>query len=835
MPTAMPTALQTPHERRLADFALGKSDPRRTAHPRLFALIDRFDGRPPCIDIERARLFTESMRTTEGQPLVVRWAKALHHIAERVTVYVDDDQLLAGRCGTDKGRYGILYPELDGDFLGETLVALAENNTAPIVMDPADLHIIMDEIAPYWKGKTYHEALNKAIPEALRPLVYNDPDGFTSRYLVHETSSLRASLQWVPDYEKVLSRGMLAIRDDIVHELDALNPDSPAHTLHRRPFLEAALLTCNAFMLWAQRHTALAREKAATEADPIRRASLLHMAEHAGHVPAHPARTFHEALQAQWFVQAFSRLEQRTGTIVSNGRMDQYLYRYYRADMDAGRLTRETALELLGCLWAHIAQFVDLAISPGTRESCEGYAHWEAVTIGGQTRNGRDATNELTYLLLESKRNCPLHYPELAVRLHLHTPDRLLHAVAESIKDGQGYPKLFNDEEIVPLRVAKGVSCADALDYAVSGCASVRMPNRDTFTSGCTQINLPAALEMTLFNGRMLTHGDVLLGVETGNPENIATWEHFFAAYLRQQTCLQRAAFVIQGIINPLRARHFAAPFLSTLHDLCLDACMDLHTDQPIPGGFDSAFFDLMGFGTVIDALSAIKHCVYETRSVPMPELIAAVRDNFVGHETALARLSNAPRYGNNNRAADDIGLAIEAAAQAYSRRYAPEMGVFMDVRSISVTANVPFGKGVAASAHGRQAGKPLSDGTSACQGADTEGPTGVLLSNFNTKNYGNREREGRLLNLKLTPASVGGEAGTERLMALLRTFRDLRLWHVQFNVLNQETLLAAQRDPDQYRGLIVRIAGYSAYFTDLSRDLQDDLIARTPHDCGWC
>ena len=241
----------------------------------------------------------------------------------------------------------------------------------------------------------------------------------------------------------------------------------------------------------------------------------------------------------------------------------------------------------------------------------------------------------------------------------------------------------------------------------------------------------------------------------------------------------------------------------------------------------------MMGFATAIDSLAAIRRTVYDDKSLTMAGLVAALRDDFVGHEAVRELLCAAPRYGNNDMYADGIGREMERAAQEFSRRYARELGVMMDVRSISVTANVPFGKVLGASANGRRAGMPVSDGTSASQGADSHGPAAVLLSNFNTKNYDNKEREGRLLNIKFTPRSVAGEEGTRRLMAFLRSFCDLRLWHVQFNVINRETLIEAQRTPDLYRGLIVRIAGYSAYFVDLSRDLQNDLIARTSHD-AW-
>jgi formate C-acetyltransferase len=818
----------SPHEQRIRDRIEGKQDRFRGSHARAFAILDGFEGATPKIDVERALYFTQSFRQTEGQPLVLRWAKALSHIAQNITVRIDEHQLLAGRIG-QPGRYGILYPELDGDFLDRAVADLPHRSGAPFKISEADAKIVIEQIAPYWKGKTYHEALNAALPPDLHKLTYDDAEGLVSRFIVNETSSFRSSIQWVHDYEKVLKRGFGDIRREAQERLAALDPLSPRDEVEKKPFFEAVVIVSEAIVHWARRHAAVARELALSEAHEARRRQLLTQAEICERMPEHPARTFHEAVQSQWFTQMFSRLEQKTGTIISNGRMDQYLYPYYRADIDNGTLTEERALELIECMWVGMAQFIDLYISPTGGAFNEGYAHWEAVTIGGQTREGRDATNPLTHLFLKSKREFPLHYPDLAARIHSRSPQAFLWDVAETIKEGSGFPKLINDEEVVPLYVSKGATFAEAYDYAVSGCAEARMPNRDTYTSGGAYVNFAAALEMTLFNGRMLKFGEQVLGLETGDPRDFRSWDDLWQAYKKQQLLFCKAAFTQQHIVCTLRARHFAQPMGSALHDLCMKHALDLHTPQ-IPEGINLGYFECIGFGTVVDSLAAMKKLVFEEKKVSMAELIEALKTDFKGKEPLRRLLKSAPCYGNNDAYADEIAKDIDRVFLEYTAKYSQELGIHNDIRYVPFTSHVPFGKVVSATPNGRKAFSPLSDGSSASQGADLNGPTAVLLSNYETKNYGYRERAARLLNIKFTPKCVEGDDGTRKLISFIRAFCDLKLWHVQFNVVNRETLLAAQQDPDKYRSLIVRIAGYSAYFVDLSPDLQNDLIARSGH-----
>ena len=823
-------ACRSPQEERLQDSIEGKENRFRKTHARVFRLLERFAGQKPRIDIERAYYFTQSMKETEGQPLVLRWAKALKHIAENISIYVQDDQLLLGRAGCD-GRYGILYPELDGDFLDIAVRDLPTRATSPATITPEDAKTVIEEIAPYWKGKTYHEALNAALPPEVHKLTYDDPQGLISRFIVNETSSFRSSIQWVHDYDKILKRGFNGIKKEAQEKLAALDPYSPKEDREKRPFLEAVIIVCDAIVHWAKRHAKLAREMAEKEKDPQRKAELLRMAENAEHVPGEPARDFWEACQSQWFTQMFSRLEQKTGTTISNGRMDQYFYPFYKKDKEAGKLTDKEAMELLECMWVGMAEFIDMYISPTGGAFNEGYAHWEAVTVGGQTPDGRDASNDLTHLILKSKREFPLHYPDLAARIHSRAPERYLWDVAETIKDGTGFPKLINDEEVVPLYVSKGATFEEALDYAVSGCTEARMPNRDTYTSGGAYINFAAAVEMVLRNGRMKKYGDQLLGVETGDPRDFKTWEEFWNAYVQQHLLFLKTAFTQQYIINKLRAQHFAQPMGSAMHDLCMKHCIDLHQEQ-IPEGINLGYFEYMGLGTVIDSLAAVKKLVFEEKKITMDELIKAIDANFEGYEDVQALLRSAPCYGNNDPYADAIGKEIDRISVEYGGKYAmKDLGMHNDVRYVPFTSHVPFGKVVSATPNGRTDGFPLSDGSSASHGADVNGPTAVLLSNYNTKNMGMRDRAARMLNIKFTPKCLEGDDGTEKLVSFIRTFCDLKLWHVQFNVLNRDTLVAAQKDPDKYRNLIVRIAGYSAYFVDLSPDLQNDLIARTEHE----
>ncbi len=799
------------------------------SRPRLERIYYGFCDEKSVVDVQRARFFTESFRETEGQPLTLRWAKALYHIAEHIDVYIEEDQLIVGRVGRP-GKYGLIYPELDGCFLKQFIGQARDRAESPFDISSQDIGIIEEEIAPYWKGKTYYEDLSLSLPDDVLKVTYDPKDRFSSRYIVNESSAWRSALQWVHDYKKGITCGFNGIREEALKEISLLNDMDPRDSIDKKAFYDAVIITCDAIVLWAHRHSLKASEMAEKEHDPKRKAELLEIARIADKVPAQPAETFYEALQSQYFMQMFSRIEQKTGATISNGRMDQYLWPYYEKDVKEGRIDPSGAKELLSCVWLGMAQYQDLYISPAGVKFNEGYAHWEAVTIGGCDANGEDATNELSYLMLENKREFPLNYPDLAARIHLGTPERFLREVSETIKEGSGFPKLLNDEEIIPGLIAHGATYADARDYAVSGCTEVRMPNLDTFTTACPWINLGAVVELTLRNGRMKAYGDELLTVESGDPKSFTSYEDLERAFFIQEEYILKLAFKQQYIANRLHAKHFASPFGSSLHRLCMKNGQDLHSEH-IDGGVEIGFFDFIGYGTAADSLAALKKTVYDEKILSMEEVLGALEKDFLGEEAIRQRLLHAPKYGNDDAYVDEIAKRIDRFGVEFGEKYSEKLGVQMDLRYVSQSSNVPFGSVVSATPNGRRAQTALSDGASASQGVDEKGPTAVVLSNFRTKNSDLKNRASRLLNIKMSPAGVEGESGTQRLTAFIRAWRDLRLWHLQFNIINQETLLDAQKNPELYRGLLVRVAGYSAYFVQLSPSLQDDIIRRTGHE----
>lgn len=794
---------------------------------RIARIYNQFKLAPSVVDVQRARYFTESFRETEGQPLILRWAKALYKVAEKLDVYIDDGQLLAGRGGKP-GKYGLIYPELDGCFLKSFVKQARTRDESPFEIEEADIAVLEDEIYPYWKGKTYYEDLAASLPDDILKLTFEPEDAFTSRFIVNETSSMRSALQWVHDYKKGLTLGFQAIGDDARRKLDQLE-DRGQDGSDAAAFQEAIATVSDAIILFARRHSEKAWELAKTEKDPARRRELSEIAEICAKVPRYPAESFREAVQSQWFMQLFSRFEQKTGSTISNGRMDQYLYPYYKKDAEAGKIDRDGAKELLQCLWLAMAQYVDLYVSPAGVKFNEGYAHWEAVTIGGVDPQGRDAVNELTILFLEDKREFPLNYPDLAARVHKDSPEEYLEEIAKTIAEGTGFPKLINDEEVIPNMIAKGADPAEARDYAVSGCTEARMPNRDTYTSPCPYVNLGAAVELTLNNGRIPRCGDELLTMETGDPGDFKTWEEFEEAFFTQEKYLIEVAFRQQAIVNRIRERHFAAPLGSSLHALCIAEQKDLHSAR-IPGGIDIGYFDLIGYGTAADSLAAIKKNVYEEKYFSIEELKAALAADFEGAEPLRQRLLRAPKYGNDDAYADSIALKIDGVASREAKKNQEATGVWQDLRYVPVTSHIPFGKVTGALPNGRRAHAALSDGSSAAQGADRKGPTCVLLSNYHTKHEAIANHASRLLNIKLSPATVAGDEGLDKIVAFIRSWCALKLWHLQFNIINRETLLAAKAHPEDYRSLLVRVAGYSAYFVELTDELQNDIIARTEH-----
>lgn len=785
---------------------------------------------PPRVALDRAVAFTESFRETENEPLVVRWAKALKHYAEKAPIAIFSDELIVGRPNTWLGPWGIVYPELDADVMpaGVNMFRKNKGKTGEVVVTEDDKKIIDEVLTPYWAGKDYASNFPKALPEDTRFMLYG-PDRkntILQTIVIISSSTARHSQNWTPDFSKILNRGVKGIREEAQARLAALT--EPRDLAFKKPFLDAVIMTCDAMTIWSRRYAKLATELAAVEKDPARRRELMEIAEVCDWVPENPARNFREALQAQWWGQMFNRIEQ-TSSSMGQGRWDQYLWPFYQKDMAEGRITRESAIELLHCVWLQMAQCVEIKLNPIAAAGTEGFSKFEDICLGGQTSEGLDATNELTYLILESTRALQITCPEPCVRIHANTPTRLLHYVAELIKDGKGFPKLLNDEMVIPFYLANGATLKEALDWSISGCCENRLINRETNVTGNGGINYGCLVEMTFRNGKLKVFKDLQFGLQTGDPRSWTSYDDVWKAFCAQLDHLAKHVLLQQHIALRIKPKYFAAPATSMLHDLAMDQCRDLHSHgEYFPGAIDHSCFEAIGKATAVDSLAAVKHLIFDTRKLTWDQLLTAMEDDWKGHEAVRQMCLRAPKYGNGIEWVDKIGFDIESHILEFLHNHPKPHDQAFLLRQIPITYHVPMGKVTWATPNGRMAHEYLSEGISSSHGMDMKGPTVALTSIARARNLSYREKGGDLLNMKFSPANIAGEEGTQRLMQLIRAWSSLKHWHIQFNVLNRETLLAAQKDPQKYQNLIVRIAGYSAYFIDLSPAQQSEIIART-------
>ncbi len=790
---------------------------------------------PPRVSLDRAKLFTESFKETEGQPLVLRWAKALKWFAEKVPVAIFDDELIVGRPNTWLGRWAIVYPELDGSIMpaGVEMFKKLKGKVGEVVVTPDDEKIIDTVLTPYWAGKDFATNFFLSLPEDTRFMLLG-PDKknlLLWTCVVTATSPSRHSQNWTPDFTKILRRGVKGIREEAQAKLAALT--EPRDVVAGRPFLEAVVLACDVMTAWSRRYAAFARELAAKTNQTRRKKELEEIAEVCDWVPENPARTLREAIQSQWWCQLFNRIEQ-TSSAMGQGRMDQYLWPYYSRDLAEGRITKEGAMELLHCLWLQMSQVTEIKLNPVAAAGTEGFSQFSDVCVGGQTSDGLDATNDLSYLILESMRGLQITSPDPCVRIHANTPDRFLHHVVECIKDGKGYPKVLNDEDVIPFYLANGATMKEALDWNISGCCENRLPNREANVTAGGCVNYGILTEMTFRNGRCKVLKDIQFGVQTGDPRTWTSFDQVWKAFCTQLEHCARHVFIQQYVAMQLKPRFFAAPQTSMVHDLAMSECRDLHTHgQHFKGAIQHCTFEGIGKATAIDSLAAVKHLIFDTKKLTWDQLLTAMEADWDGHEAVRQMCLNAPKYGNGIEWVDAIGFDIETAVLDVLHRHTEATGDVFLLRQIPVTFHVPLGRVTWATPNGRKATEYLAEGISASHGMDVKGPTVSLISMARGRNRSFAEKGGDLINMKFSPQNVAGEEGTRRLMQIIRTWCNLKHWHVQFNILNRATLLAAQKDPEKYRNLIVRIAGYSAYFVDLSPMQQGEIIARTEEHLG--
>ncbi len=777
------------------------------AGDRVDRLRERFLSGRREVCVERARYLTESYRRTEGQPAVLRQARALEHILDKISVRIEPDELLVGNV-TGKPLGAGIYPEgIAGRIVGE-LPNLARRDCNTFAIAPDDERELAESILPSWRGRTIEDRARElwspgvtATFEKVAPFILTEIGGIGHMLVNHQ---------------RVLERGLLATIEE------AHNKRQEAGDGSQRNFCEAAEIAGRAVISWANRYADEAQRLADTATDP-RRHELLSIAEACRRVPARPPRTFHEALQSVLFMHYATQIESWESAI-SLGRMDQFLYPAYRAETEAGRLSRDRALELLACFYIKLSHSIPLFDADVTL-AFSGLTNFANTVIGGMDREGNDATNELSYLMLEAMKRVRTPQPNFGVRLHQQAPREFRDAVVQAVADGIGNLQLFGDEAVVASLTNRGVPLPEARDYGIVGCVEQAVPGKSFTSSDAALLNLPLCLELALNDGRGRLFSDQL-GPPTGDPQGLACIEDVIEAYRIQVEHL--VGQMVEGleVLARVHAEQRPVPLASSLTDDCLTRGLDLTA-----GGARYNFTGVQGVGvaTVGDSLAAIDWLVFREKRITLEELLAALDKDFEGQEPLRQVLLNkAPKYGNDDDHADRF---TRLAAEIYCRaveKHRNFRGGWYSPGLYSVTTHVAFGLMVGATPDGRHAGEPLSQGISPAHGRDRLGHTAALKSA--TRLDHTLVSNGLALIQMLSLGASARKHATDVLGGLLEAYFTLGGQELQWNLVNRATLLAAQQNPEAYRGLIVRVAGYSALFADLNRVVQDELIARAEH-----
>ncbi len=777
---------------------------------RIKTLIAKIIQGEPEILLDRARILTKVHKETEGESPVIRRAKIFQKVLGELPVYIRDDELIIG-SEADRPTSAQIFPEFSVDWIESELndFEKREDNSKFWISENNKKELL--EIISYWKGRTVADHVLGQIPEPAKQSA--------EHAVISSVSGLHYAVGHIlPDYEKVLRVGLLGIiqeTGEAMQKLDLTNPDD----FKQNEFLNAVVLVGKAGINFAKKYSEKARELAKREKNLSRKKELENLAEICDKVPAQPATTFHEALQSFWFTHLLVLLETK-GMGISPGRFDQYMYPFFEQDIQAGRLSEEQALELLCCLWAKFNE-VNFLMDRNLATMIGGYPARQNLVLGGQTRDGEDATNRLSYLCLKATSEVRLPQPSLSARYHNGTPESFLLEVCRLVKLGLGFPAIHNDEINIPAQLRRGISLEDARDYALVGCVEISVPGKSyNMPAGC-KFNLPKCLELAIHNGISDT---TQLGPRTGDILKFPSFEDLFAAYQKQVAFFIRQMVILENAIDMAHADLVPTPFLSAIVTDCIQRGKDI-----TQGGAMYNFNGPQGVGlaNVADSLAAVKKLVFDEKRITLSELKEALDVNFDDKETVRQILiQRAPKYGNDD---DYVDLIARSAMDVFTKeveKYATPRGGCFQAGMFPATAHISFGRYVKATPDGRKAGEQFADGVSPVSGNDNHGITAVLKSVAKLNHI--IASNGTLLNQKLHPLALKEEKGIHALAKLLRGYFDLKGMHIQFNVVDAKTLREAQREPAKYRNLVVRVAGWSAFFTGLSREVQEDIIKRT-------
>jgi formate C-acetyltransferase len=818
----------------------------------------------PCVEADRAVLVTESYKETEGLSAVIRRAKAVEKIFNNLPVTIRDGELIVGAI-TKTTRSTEICPEFSYDWVEKEFDTMATRMADPFVITKetaAELH----EAFKYWEGKTTSALADSLMSAEAKDAIANGV--FTvGNYFYGGVGHITV------DYGKILKIGFRGIIEETIEAMTNIDRSKPDY-IKKDQFYKAVIISYNAAINFAHRYAQKAEELAAAESNPARKAELLQIAKNCKRVPEYGATNFYEACQAFWFIHAMIQIE-ANGHSISPGRFDQYMYPYLAADKE---ISREFAQELVDCIWIKLND-VNKTRDEISAQAFAGYACFQNLCVGGQTEEGFDATNDVSYMCMEATAHVKLPAPSFSIRVWLGTPDEFLYRACEVARLGLGVPAMYNDEVIVPALTNRGLTLSDARNYSIIGCVEPQTPYKTEGWHDAAFFNVAKILEITLNNGKV---GDKQLGPVTGDITTFTSVDDIYKAFKRQMEYFVYYLAEADNAVDYSHAERAPLPFLSAMVQDCIGRGKTVQE-----GGAIYNFTGPQAFGVADtgDSLYAIQKNVFEDKRITLKQLKEALDNNFgypVGSATAsetepsvsdaekkiyeavkrilsgssniniseLTRkvkapeavccastgeyddikriLESTPCFGNDN---DDVDLVARKCAQIYCReveKYTNPRGGQFQAGIYPVSANVLFGKDVLALPDGRLAKQPLADGVSPRAGKDNKGPTAAANSVAKLDHF--IASNGTLYNQKFLPSSLAGDTGLQNFAALIRGYFDRKGMHVQFNVIDKETLLEAQRDPDNHKDLVVRVAGYSAQFVVLAKEVQDDIISRTEH-----
>lgn len=827
--------------------------------PRITRLIDHLFEKMPEIEPYRAELVTESYKMTEGLPIIKRRSAAFRHILENIPIIIRPEELIVG-SNSIAPRGCQTFPEFSFEWLEPEFDTIATREADPFYISP-DTVERLKKVHPYWKGKTTSDlAASYMDPNVLN--VFLNHGMFTvGNYFYNGVGHVNV------DYAKVLNKGLEGIIEETKAAMEKLDI-AQGDYVKKKNFHEAVIESCEAVIGYARRYSDLALKEAGECTDSTRKAELLKIAENCDHVPAKPARDFYEACQSFWFIQQLLQCES-SGHSISPGRFDQYMYPFFKSDLDAGKITHEKAQEIMDCIWVKLND-LNKVRDAASAEGFAGYGLFQNLIVGGQNEEGEDVTNDLSYMCLEATMHVALPQPSLSIRVWNCSPHDLLLKAASVIRMGFGVPACYNDEVIIPALMSRGIPIEEARNYCIIGCVEPQAVHTTDGWHDAAFFNMCRPLELVFSNG--VDKGE-LIGLQTGDVEKMTSFDEFYEAYKAQQTHFLKMMANADNAVDMAHAVRCPLPFESCLIDDCISRGMSVQE-----GGARHNFTGPQGFGiaNVTDSLNVIRTLVFDEKKVTMGEMKQALIDNFgkglipkkaqeltvqivkqlaetgikasdeqiltiyktltsgetvdaskkARYDEILKMIDALPKYGNDiyevDRFAREVGETYTRPLTGFTN---PRGGIF-HAGLYPVSANVPLGYQTGATPDGRLAFTPIADGVGPASGRDVCGPTATAnsVARLNHADASN----GTLFNQKFHPSALAGIESLEKFVAYLRGFFDQKGMHVQYNVVSKETLLDAQAHPEKYKNLVVRVAGYSALFTTLSRSLQDDIINRT-------